>query len=96
MKLLERENAEGVFNILKNPKVIENLNMNIQTSIDDSIKLIDEYYEGFKKYEKYSFEIIDKNTNITKVNEINDMIENLTKEIDNLYEEWENICESDN
>lgn len=30
-------------------------------------------------------------TNITKVNEINDMIENLTKEIDNLYEEWENI-----
>ncbi len=32
-------------------------------------------------------------TNITKVNEINDMIENLTKEIDNLYEEWENISE---
>lgn len=60
--------------------------MDIQTSIDYSIKLIDEYYEGFKKYEKYSFEIIDKNTNITKVNEINDMIENLNKEIDNLYE----------
>lgn len=40
LKLLERENAEGVFNILKNPKVIENLNMDIQTSIDDSIKLI--------------------------------------------------------
>ena len=35
-------------------------------------------------------------TNITKVNEINDMIENLTKEIENLYDEWENICESDN
>lgn len=32
-------------------------------------------------------------TNITKVNEINDMIKNLTKEIDNLYEEWENISE---
>ena len=32
-------------------------------------------------------------TNITKVNEINDMIENLTKEIENLYEEWENISE---
>lgn len=32
-------------------------------------------------------------TNITKVNEINDMIENLTKEIENLYDEWENICE---
>ncbi len=63
LKLFERENAEKVFNILKNPKVIENLNMNIHTSIDDSIKLIDEYYEGFKKHEKYPFEIIDKNTN---------------------------------
>ena len=34
-------------------------------------------------------------TNITKVNEINDMIENLTKEIENLYDEWENISEKD-
>ena len=32
-------------------------------------------------------------TNITKVNEINDMIEKLTKEIENLYDEWENISE---
>ena len=32
-------------------------------------------------------------TNITKVNEINDMIENLTKEIENLYDECENISE---
>ena len=32
-------------------------------------------------------------TNITKVDEINDMIENLTKEIENLYDEWENISE---
>lgn len=64
LKLLEMENAEGVFNILKNPKVIENLNMDIHTSTDDTIKLIDEYYEGFKKLEKYPFEIIDKNTNV--------------------------------
>ena len=32
-------------------------------------------------------------TNITKVNEISDMIEKLTKEIENLYDEWENISE---
>lgn len=32
-------------------------------------------------------------TNITKVNEINDMIENLTKEIDKLYDEWEKVSE---
>lgn len=32
-------------------------------------------------------------TNITKVNEINDMIESLTKEIDKLYDEWEKISE---
>ena len=32
-------------------------------------------------------------TNITKVNEINDMIESLTKEIEKFYDEWENISE---
>ena len=32
-------------------------------------------------------------TNITKVNEINDMIESLTKEIDKLYDEWEKVSE---
>ena len=32
-------------------------------------------------------------TNITKVNEINDMIESLTKEIDKLYDEWEKISD---
>ena len=32
-------------------------------------------------------------TNITKVNEINDKIESLTKEIDKLYDEWENMSE---
>ena len=63
LKLLEKENAFKVFNILSNPKVIENLNMNIHTSIDDSIKLIDDYYEGFSKLEKYPFEILDKKTN---------------------------------
>lgn len=63
LKLLEKENAFKVFNILSNPKVIENLNMNIHTSVDDSIKLIDEYYEGFSKSEKYPFEILDKKTN---------------------------------
>ena len=42
LKLLEKENAFKVFNVLNNPKVIENLNMDIHTSIDDSIKLIDD------------------------------------------------------
>lgn len=32
-------------------------------------------------------------TNITKVNEINDIIESLTKEIDKLYDEWEKVSE---
>lgn len=32
-------------------------------------------------------------TNITKVNEINNMIESLTKEIDKLYDEWEKVSE---
>ena len=45
-----------------------------------------------KELEEKLFEK-DVYTNITKVNEINDMIESLTKEIDKLYDEWENMSE---
>ena len=47
------------------------------------------------KRKELEIKLFDKEiyTNITKVNEINDMIEKLTKEIENLYDEWENISE---
>lgn len=48
-----------------------------------------------KKRKELEAKLFDKEiyTNITKVNEINDMIESLTKEIDKLYDEWEKISE---
>ena len=48
-----------------------------------------------KKRKELETKLFDKEiyTNITKVNEINDMIESLTKEIDKLYDEWEKISE---
>ena len=63
LKILEEKYKKDIFNILSNPDVIENLNMSIHKSIDDTTKLIDEYYDGFNKNEKFPFEIIDKNTN---------------------------------
>ncbi len=48
-----------------------------------------------KKIKELETKLFDKEiyTNITKINEINDMIESLTKEIDKLYDEWENMSE---
>ena len=48
-----------------------------------------------KKIKELETKLFDKKiyTNITKINEINDMIESLTKEIDKLYDEWENMSE---
>lgn len=63
LKKLERKYANELFNILSNPRVITNLNMNIHSSVSDTEKLLDEYEEGFKKGEKYPYEILDKNTN---------------------------------
>ena len=48
-----------------------------------------------KKIKELETKLFDKEiyANITKLNEINDMIESLTKEIDKLYDEWEKISE---
>ncbi len=63
LKMLEKKYSNEMFNILSNPGVIQNLNMSIHKNIDDTTKLIDEYYDGFNKNEKFPFEIIDKITN---------------------------------
>lgn len=85
MKLLERENAEGVFNILKNPKTNFVIMKKLERDIDKKEKKIKELETKLFDKEIY--------TNITKINEINDMIESLTKEIDKLYDEWEIMSE---
>ena len=62
LKLVEKENADKIFKILSNPHVIENLNMNIHTKIEDTLELLDDYYNGLRKGEKFPYEILDKET----------------------------------
>ena len=62
LKLVEKKNANKIFKILSNPQVIENLNMDIHTKIEDTIELLNEYYKGLEKGEKYPYEILDKAT----------------------------------
>ena len=49
LKLVEKKNANKIFKILSNPQVIENLNMDIHTKIEDTIELLNEYYKGLEK-----------------------------------------------
>ena len=58
---MEKQHISDIFNILSNPKVIENLNMNIHSKIEDTEELLNKYYEGLDKKEMFPYEIIDKN-----------------------------------
>ena len=62
LKLVEKKNANKIFKILSNPQVIENLNMDIHTQIEDTLELLNDYYKGLEKGEKYPYEILDKVT----------------------------------
>ena len=48
LKLLNDEYLNDVYEVLSNPKVIENLNMSIHKDIDDTKKLFNSYYEGYR------------------------------------------------
>lgn len=63
LRKLEREDIYDVFEILRNPKVIENLNMNIHKFIDDTNNLFDEYFEELENGTKFPYAIINKVTN---------------------------------
>ena len=60
LKLVEKDHNKEIFKILSNPKVIKNLNMSIHSNIEDTNKLLEEYYEGLEKKEKFPFEIVNK------------------------------------
>lgn len=61
LKCVEKQHISDIFNILSNPKVIENLNMNIHNKIEDTEDLLKKYYECLDKKEMFPYEIIDKN-----------------------------------
>lgn len=62
LRKLENEDVEEVFEILSNPKVIENLNMSIQNTLEDTKALFNDYFEELKKGTKFPYAIIDKNS----------------------------------
>lgn len=64
LRKLERKNSDYIFDILRDPDVIENLNMKIHKTIEDTNKLLDDYEQGYNKSEKFPFEIMDKISNL--------------------------------
>ncbi len=62
LRKLNENDIGDVFKILSNPKVIDNLNMEIHKSIEDTKNLFDEYFEDLKKGKKFPYAIINKNT----------------------------------
>lgn len=60
LKKVEIEKAEEIFKILSNEKVITNLNMEIHKTIEDTHKLLNEYFEGINEKTKFPYEILKK------------------------------------
>lgn len=63
LRKVQNEDADDIFKILSDPDVITNLNMNIHKNIDDTTRLLQEYFEGLKEGTKFPYAMIDKNTN---------------------------------
>lgn len=63
LKILEEKYLSNLFKILSNINVIDTLNMERHTKIEDTINMLNEYYDGFRKNEKFPYEIIDKESN---------------------------------
>ena len=60
LRKVNYDDCFDIFKILSNPEVIENLNMDIHNSIEDTKNLLKDYLE--KKGEKFPYAIIDKET----------------------------------
>ncbi len=64
LRKVEKEDREEIFKILSDKNVIENLNMSIHKTLEDTDKLIEEYLQENEKGNKYPYAIIEKGTNI--------------------------------
>lgn len=63
LRKVEKEDCDFIFEILSDESTIENLNMNLHKSIEDTKKMIDEYLEEYEKGTKYPYAIVEKETN---------------------------------
>ena len=63
LRKVDIKDAEEIFSILSNERVVENLNMEIHKNIEDTKKMIEDYLLELKNGNKYPFSIIEKNSN---------------------------------
>ncbi len=64
LRKVDIKDAEEIFNILSDEKVVEYLNMEMHKSIADTKKMIEDYLVELKNGNKYPFSIIEKNSNL--------------------------------
>lgn len=63
LRKVELDDVKSIYNILSDKDVILNLNMEIHENIEDTYKLLDDYFEGLSKNTKFPYAIVDKNSN---------------------------------
>jgi ribosomal-protein-alanine N-acetyltransferase len=63
LRKVEKEDCDEIFEILSDEKVNENLNMDLHTSKQDTLNLIEDYLEEYENGLKFPFAIIEKDTN---------------------------------
>ena len=63
LRKVEKEDCYEIYKILSNKEVIENLNMELHNSKQDTLNLIDDYLKEYEKGFKFPFAIIEKDTN---------------------------------
>lgn len=63
LRKVEKEDCDSIFEILSDEATLENLNMDIHKTIEDTKRLIAEYLEEYEKGTKYPYAIVEKETN---------------------------------
>lgn len=63
LRKIVKEDVKDIFEILSNPKVIENLNMELHNKIEDTENLLEDYLACIEKETKCPYAIIDLETN---------------------------------
>ena len=62
-RLVEETDIDDIYEILSNPSVITNLNMNIHKTKEDTKNLLKDYKTEFEKGTKLPLVILEKDTN---------------------------------
>jgi len=62
-RLVEKTDVEEIFSLLHDERIVKYLNMERHLTIDDTNKLLDEYFDGLIDYSKIPYYVMDKTDN---------------------------------